>query len=706
MRKPTELSAAERAAAWCDAAVLVLLAMLLAFMPFAFGAVHAWSELVVTSLAAAIAVCLAARQWLGAGTARSWVWVPLGAFVVLVWIQVVPLPADILRGISPNTLALKSLLLHDLPAGADPGNMTVSFYPNGTIHDLRLALVAVTVFAAVVSVIRKPGQVKRLLGTVAVIGGAAGLLALVQDAFGNGAIYWAVPTPGGRAHGGPFVNPGHFAQFMNLSMGAALALIIVKLHEAFEGRKLTVAAAAEVLTARGMRVVWLMCGVVLVGLAAVFMSFSHAGMVAALMSGGLLTAALAARRRVEHRSWVLVLIAAGAIVCVLYLGFDAAHGRLAAMAGSVPGRSQAEMLRDIATPVSRFPSLGVGLGAHAVVYPMFDQGTCAVQARYAGNDYVQLLEETGIVGLELMAAFLVCVWLHGYRSMRTLRAPVESAVFGLGFGLAAAMIQGAAGFGLHVPANACLAAVTCGLMVGLSQREEERIRKERGRWVRRLAAAVGVGAVAAWAVGSAWTSAAAESHWAAARTLEAHLRSADWRGSDAEYERLLGHAAAARANQPHDVSYAYWLDVYRWRAISRNRSTEGGNVLLGREARIMVNEIVADLHSVRRDCPTFGPVYSLAGQLERFVLDDPGGAAHIRAGYWLARNDPSACFAAGMLDVRDGRPDNSLPKFRRCVLLDSTMLAEIINVYIRQAKRPDLAIEIARSTFPECVRSK
>ena len=700
MNRPAGIVAADRAA-WCDVAVLVLLAMLLAFMPFAFGAVHAWSELVVASIAAAIAVCMVARELLSAGSIRwTWAYVPVGVFLLVAWVQVVPLPAALLKIISPNTLALKTSLLNDLPNGlGGAGNMTLSFYPNATMHDLRLAVVVATVFVAVVSVFRKPDQVKRLLGVTAAIGGAAGLLALAQDIFGNGMIYWAVPTPGGVAHGGPFVNPGHYAQFMNLTMGAALGLIIVKVHEAFEGRKLTLASAVEMLASREMRSAWALGGVVVVGLATVFLSLSRAGMVSTLMAGGLMTAALAARRRLERRNWVLVLVAVCAFVCVLYVGFSSARVRVAALGDATCGRSQLQVLRDLATPIAMFPSLGAGLGTHAVVYPMFDRGTSAVLAQYAENEYLELLEETGVVGLELVMIFLCLVWVQGWRSMRHLGSPVQSAAFGLCFGLAAAMVQSAADFGQHLPVNACLAAVACGLIVGVSR---DGVKREAAAWKRRwggaygLALAVGVAAAAVWAAGTAWSAAAAEGEWAAARTIEAQLRAADWRGSDADYEGLLRHAAAALAAQPQNVSYAYWFNVYRWQSISRTRDADTNDVVVGREARGMVDEIVAGLHAARRDCPTWGPIYSLAGQLERFVLNSPAGGAHIRTGYRLFPCHPATCYAAGMLDVKEGRPDDSLAKFRRCAALDEKMLPRIIDVYIRQAKRPDLAAEIAR----------
>src|SRR5436190_2055571 len=80
-----------------------------------------------------------------------------------------------------------------------PARLTISFYPAATRHDLRLVLAAATVFVAVVCVYRRAGQVKRLLGAVAVVGAMVGGLALAQDLLRADKIYWLVPTtPGAR----------------------------------------------------------------------------------------------------------------------------------------------------------------------------------------------------------------------------------------------------------------------------------------------------------------------------------------------------------------------------------------------------------------------------------------------------------------------------------------------------------------------------
>ena len=216
--------------------------LLLAFMPLAFGAVEAWSEEVVIILAAAISTCFLLKLIIEKDTpvVWSWVYVPVILFILITVLQLAVLPANMVNIISPNTVETKQQLLGDLPdSDVLLRSMTLTFYPNATRHGLRLILAMSAVFFVVINVYRRPDQVKRLLGSIAIIGGAIALLALAQDLLGNGKIYWFVPTASGKADSATFINHSHYGQFMNLSIGAALGLLFVKLHEEFSNKKIT-----------------------------------------------------------------------------------------------------------------------------------------------------------------------------------------------------------------------------------------------------------------------------------------------------------------------------------------------------------------------------------------------------------------------------------------------------------------------------------
>src|SRR5215204_1669216 len=135
-----------------DPVIEILIVALLAFMPAAFGAVDAWSEAIAVGLGAAIALCLALRAALAPSIELrpSLAWLAVALFIAVVAAQLLPMPMSIVRALSPQTAQTKAELLRDLPDAADVlARQTLSFYPRGTRHDLRIVLLATTVFAAV-----------------------------------------------------------------------------------------------------------------------------------------------------------------------------------------------------------------------------------------------------------------------------------------------------------------------------------------------------------------------------------------------------------------------------------------------------------------------------------------------------------------------------------------------------------------------------
>ncbi len=714
-----------------DRAVEWLLISLLAFMPFSYGAVEAWSEELVIIFAAAICICFLLRlvptPSRDTGLVWSWAYIPVAVFILVAIFQLIPLPTGIVQIISPNTAATKKELLSDLPnANQILSSMTLSFYPHATKHDLRLVLAVGAVFVVTFNICRRPERIKRLLAAIAIIGAAVAILALLQNLFGNGKIYWFVATGSGQAYSGTFINHSHFGQFMNLSIGAALGLIMVRLHEAFAGKKVTLPLVAEYFSSPRAKVTWLLIVMVILGAASIFVSLTRGGMVSMLIAGGFTALMLSSRKSLKGPGWIMVLMALGAFICVLYIGFDAVYDRLASLrelhqsalrladkykgspALRLAGRWQ--ILNDIAIAWTKFPLLGTGLGTHEVVYPMFDRSTIPDLASHAENEYAQAAEETGIIGLAILLVFGIIVSVNYVRNARSAYTPIRSAAYGLGFGLMAIMLHSLSDFGQHLPANFMLSAVSCALLIALVARPSSLVARVtgRGRRATAIAVLVCVSTVWIWAILGADSARIAEAHWKRALIAEGNLRQKDWQGTNDEFRELISQAAAAADYQPENVSYRHWLNVYRWYSVSRivdqlvarpsslvARVTGHGQRATDLSAYTWVPRIVDELHAARVLCPVFGPAYCVAGQLEKSVLDDPNGVKHIQTGYLLAPCDPTTCFVAGVLDAEDDLFDAAFAKLCRALKLDGSLFRELASFFINHLDRPDLAVKLA-----------
>lgn len=693
-----------------DRVIEGLLIALLAFAPLAFGAVEAWSEEVVIALAAAISICFCLKLVFNRNSRVMWTWayIPVFAFILVAVLQTIPLPVALVRLVSPQTVAQKMELLAELngPEGV-PSTMTVSFYGHATTHDLRLVLAVAAIFVVVFNTIRRTDQITRLLGAITVIGTLIAIEALAQAVVGNGKIHWFVPVHGPLFFG-PFANHSHYAQFMNLSIGATVGLILMKLYQRFTTASVTPATVMSFLGARDGRVVIGLSLIVVLGAASIFVSLSRGGMISTLIAGAFTTLVISYRRSLKGSGWFFALLALGAFICVLYVGFDAVHDRLATLRDldeAEAGRWQ--IVKDITVAWTRFPVLGTGLGTHEVVYPMFDRSTVPAIASHAENEYAQTAEETGMVGLLPLIVLGIIVWRSYARTIRSSRTAVHSAAYGLGFGLLAIMIHSLSDFGQHAPANALLSAIFCALLirlprVGLDANGSVIVQPSCLMVGRRvpLYRVLGVGGALVLCVLVLLDADAVrrgESRWAKVLRAERDLVDRNWQGSDGEYTYLLSNAVQATECQPSNLKYIYWLNVYRWHAFrSSVADPNTGEIIPSPEGMEIVQRIVDEMKQAAPLCLTYGPLWAVLGQLERLVA--PGseeGARHIIRSRQLAPCDPTVCLVTGTLYADEGDVDRAFDEWQRCVELHGPWFADVASFLTGPSQRPDLAYRLA-----------
>lgn len=694
---------ADRVRAAVDGLIVLLLAVLLAFLPLALGAVEAWSEWVAILLGAAIALLLALRQLFSRRSAPSrrhaaLAYVPMAIFVGLAALQLVSLPTSLVRLISPETARMKTQLLEDLPMASDPHQATtLSFYPAATRHDLRLVLLASVVFMAVLAVCRSPARIRWMLAIITLIGAGLSALAIAQVLTNASGIYWRIPV---RANWwtGTFVNHSDFGQHINLCIGAAIGFLLVTINTRTSARRQTLPhRVARWLTILGL------AGVVVAGIVALLLSRTRGGIVAAAIASLLVLVIMAMRQGLKTLLGFGVLAGAVAVVFMFVFGFGALTERVATLAESNIYADRLTTVADLWGICKGFPLVGTGLGTHEVVYPRFDHTGSIGRSTHAENEYAEAAEETGAIGLGAVLLFATFVWWCWAKSIRRKQPPICSAAVGLGYGLLASQIHSLSAFGQHLPAIGCLSAATCALLINLAWIQDSTVspvssrRARRGSTGRIILATAGI-AIAIWAVRGANTARCAEPYWNQAAAQAAVLRARRWKGTSAEYDDLVAAASAASREQPDNIRYRVWLDVYRWQSATQSLADPVDGPSDAASTASMVDaaqSIVADLNAARASCPTYGPLYTLLGQIEWFVLGRPIGAEHIRTAAVLSPHDSVACFAAGELDAREGRWEDAARNFAHVLTYGRGRTAEILRLYLVDLHRPDMALRLA-----------
>ncbi len=242
----------------------------------------------------------------------------------------------------------------------------------------------VVLFASCWTCSATPARIRRLLAVVATVGLVVAAIAAYQNLTGATTIYGLVPAA--HRNAGPFMNYSHFSQFMNLSVGAALALLLDRVAELGEFYR-TPAEVWAALRQPRQAAVWAWAVLCVAGPLVVLLSLSRMGMislgVATVVTGGMLVWRGRAGRGAGGGG-SSVGLGLAVFVVLLGVGLDVVANRLGSLRDlRASGGGRQEMLRDMRAEFRQFPVLGTGLGTHEFVFPEFDRRDLASLADHA-----------------------------------------------------------------------------------------------------------------------------------------------------------------------------------------------------------------------------------------------------------------------------------------------------------------------------------
>lgn len=706
------------------------------FAAVALGAVQAWSEQVVLCgaiLAAgiagwrALAICRA-RGAPGA-VARLppwWLLAPVGLFLLLVLFQLLPLPGGMVGVASPEAMRLRRDLLDDIP-GIDRklAVSTVSLYTESGWRQLRMLLAVVAVFVAAAAIGASRAARLLLMSGLTAVGLSVALIAMGHQALGVPAIWGAFPPPMPPTRSAPFINHGHFAQFMNLSLGFALATALTAAH-AFRAELRPRGIAEWLDAARQGQLNRLLFATVSAGVIVVALTLSGSrggliAMVVAIVAGA--TVSIRRGRSGGSRSAMAMVAAALlGVTGVAWLASDHMHRRITALGDDASAGDRLLILRSLPAVWKAFPLTGTGLGTFEFVYPMYDRTKPINLTTHAENEYAHLLTETGAPGLALAAWFVVGI---GWCAARCLRRGVYSAQAATGIlvGIVAVLVHSLTDFGQHVPANAMLTAIGTGLIAGMC-------RRKASDDVSRGVAASGWPAAALPAMlavamllllPAADQARRAESAARSARPLVDELRAAGWAADDDAFYAALAPLTRAVELRPGEVRARFELNVLRYYSLARNpegvlpvESAEASGAADGaspttiaagpavalepgaaeRAARA-AERIAAEFDAIRLLCPTFGEPYSMAGQIRRALGREEAGRALLAKAMRLSTYDGVTILFNAEEAMARGDVQTAKRLFDNASALLAIGRETVIRRFAGEYARPDDALEMA-----------
>ena len=529
------MSPRERA---CDWVFRLALLLLIVVAPWPFGSVTPDSAAALTAALLLLGgLFLLTRLYFGrAYRTPGWHW--LAAALALAALQQLPLPSSFSETVTPAIARHYEAARTVTGTGAWHPMSLEPFQTRAGFLQLAGFLAA---FWLASQLFRGGAERRVLVYAVAFLGVALALFAVFQKARYGTVLYGRFPVPSGTPYG-PFVNHNHFAGFIE-----ACGL-------------LTLGAAFGTLRRNASLAVLLGGTSALMGIS-LFLSHSRGGLIAAGV--GLAVLAWLSRRQ--------AVILAGSVAVALFLAAFAPSSlgdRFSTLKN--PGADDSVQFRldlwsDSFGIALDAPALGTGLGTYAAVIPGYRSGPAEIRAEYAESDWVQLLCETGFLGILVTLAFFGAIGRVAERTIERERSQrARGLLSGLIAGVAALLVHGLYDFNLHVPSNALLFAIMVGL---IAAHANEPPRRWKPRRLHVLAAAP----LAVLCLGLTGLSVDAGQSRQLARRIDPLLT------GPAEFMDLIQELARSRKRVPQNAETAFLIgrlyneDAFRSRDAARFR---------------------------------------------------------------------------------------------------------------------------------------
>ena len=443
-----------------------LLVVAIAWGAFSFGAVYDWAywplAVALTAVASVglftpVAADESFRPWmLALGVATA-------AVAAATLLQLVPLPLDTLRSVSPETMRLLGQFDLEVRSGAVSVH-PISIAPALTSTGLLLfGSMALTMFGG--ARLLSSRGVQLVAGSVIVIGVALALAGIVQQPLYAGKIYglWTPVNDAGTPFG-PFVNKNHFAGWMLMALPLALGLLCGGIARAMRGVRprwrdrllwfSSPEASRLVLTA----------GAALLMALALVLTMSRSG-IAALALSLFIAGTFVVRRQWNRgrKAVALAYLVFLPVTVVAWVGTDTIVSRFTQTDWTeFNGRYGA--WSDAWNIASRFPLVGTGLNTYGTATLFYQQHDVEHHYVEAHNDYLQLVAEGGVL-VAIPAAAALVAFMFAVRQRFVAETSVMAYWLRVGAvtGLVAIGLQETVEFSLQMPGNAALFATLCAI---------------------------------------------------------------------------------------------------------------------------------------------------------------------------------------------------------------------------------------------------
>jgi O-antigen ligase len=487
------------------------LIFLILFTPLAFGSVYVWAFSIMELTVFLMLIVLVVKKCLLQGEKLSFpFFFPIIAFLALILFQMTPLSPPAVKLLSPKTYELYSDTLDGYPGemmedggerqiieGTQPIGQrlevkgktvetkrtervfenwrTLSVYPHATRTELLKILSYLGIFLLIINYVDSKRKLMRISTIIVFSGIIVALLGILQKVAAAPKIYWFWEPiyKKDASFFGPFVNPNHFAGYIEMIVPLSIGLFLVKWRrmgkDQLRGiREFLITIGNE----EGCKLI-LFAFLIILMVGALFLSSSRGGVVSFLGSMTYLLFVVTKREKGRRNILIVVGLLISIFSFLIWMGIRPLIEEFSSiqdLSKDYDIQYRFQNWKDAVKLSRDFPLFGVGLETFSRIFPKYKTIELQYYYLYLENDYLQLLCALGIFGFGISLWFILSFFRHigsGYSKYQVegISSVRYISLYGCLTGLIAIMIHSFWDFNMHIPSNALLLSMLMGLAI-------------------------------------------------------------------------------------------------------------------------------------------------------------------------------------------------------------------------------------------------
>lgn len=328
-------------------------------------------------------------------------------FILCLWLlfqlmQIIPLPLEIVQKISPLTIDVKQSLGINLNS-----LLAISIDKTNSGYEFIKSAWYAAIFALTIFLVQSRDRLRNVLMAIVVTGVVQAVIGLTMAFLDQQFVRSSIDPNYFSQVTGTFVNRNHFAGLMNMSIAAAIGLLIaVGLRE-----KRRIHRDKHQHHWQSRMLDWRIYLVLYLCVMLVAMLFSQSqGALLSFSAMIIIVMCSTLIMKVELKSFynnykIPIIVV---FLIVVFSSAELLVSKFTSLDTEVGARLQ--IWANTIKIVEDFWIAGVGTGNFQYIYPLYDDGSVTLKIHHAHNDFLELLAEQGVVGFSLLA-IVILFWV-------------------------------------------------------------------------------------------------------------------------------------------------------------------------------------------------------------------------------------------------------------------------------------------------------